>query len=298
MADVFTLNTYIIKSSHKDYTINKNHKLKLLKKIGEGSYGLVFLVENNHVVKIFKNSNKNNTVLNESNYLLPLNNENRELLFYYKYRNSKKDKNYIISLYCIGIIKDIIVDNNVKLDLNSYFIILPYCIPFYENFNIFNISLINEKNGLNFTLNLMKRLIEISLYLKKEYKIINLDFNLNNFMFEKKTKNLENLIMIDFSISKKNTTKKFIIDNDYYIWPKDRDNITLSKLQSYSICINGLELLYGKMEILKNYEFNKLKKIIINLKNKNENIYNLFYTGIILKIELNKLLNLINIIKI
>jgi hypothetical protein len=73
----FTLRTIIINSNNDNYIKNKTKKLNIKKKIGEGSYGLVFLLDNEHVIKIFKNSTLSNTKLNETNYLIPLKNENR-----------------------------------------------------------------------------------------------------------------------------------------------------------------------------------------------------------------------------
>ena len=122
MADqVFVLNTFILRSNDKEYDENKMKKITVKKKIGEGNYGLVFLLDNNHVIKIFKNSTLNNTVLNESSFLLPLKNENRELIFYFKYISNKKENNFIINLYGIGLIKDTLIDNNQTYDINSYF---------------------------------------------------------------------------------------------------------------------------------------------------------------------------------
>jgi len=105
----FILKIYILRSSNDNYIENKYKKIKIIKKIGEGSYGLVFLLSNDHVIKIFKNSTIKNTILNESNCLIPIKNENRELIFYYKYIDEKKENNYIINLYAIGLIKDIII---------------------------------------------------------------------------------------------------------------------------------------------------------------------------------------------
>lgn len=288
----FQLNLLILKSDHKDYQENKNKKIIIYKKIGEGSYGLVFLIQNDHVIKIFKNSNYNKTILNETNYLLPIENENRELIFFFKYMNKTKEKNLIINLYAIGIIKDIIIDNNIKLDKNSYFIILPLCIPFYETFNIWNIPLLNKKNGINFTLNVMKRLVEISLFLENKYNIINLDFKLNNFMFKNNSKNIDNLIMIDFSITKKKTKIPYNIDNKYYIWPES-NNILIEYFPSYSACINGLELLFGYKYINNIRNNHKLDYYLKMIKEKDKKAYNIFLNGLILKMNTENFLNLL-----
>jgi hypothetical protein len=291
----FILKIYILRSSNDNYIENKYKKIKIIKKIGEGSYGLVFLLNNDHVIKIFKNSTIKNSILNESNYLIPIKYENRELIFYYKYIDDKKENNYIINLYAIGLIKDIIIDNTNNIDLNSYFIILPLCKSFYNIYNIYNTPLINKKNGINFTLKIMKRIIQISEFLENKYNIINLDFKLNNFMFTNtnKNNNLDNLIMLDFSIVKTKTKTKYNIDNKYYIWP-DSNNILIEYLPSYSTCINGLELLFGHKSIINIRNDNKLEYYLKIIKEKDKNIYNIFHNGLILKINTENFLKLLN----
>ena len=289
----FILKIYILRSSNDNYIENKYKKIKIIKKIGEGSYGLVFLLNNDHVIKIFKNSTLKNTILNETNYLIPVKNENRELIFYYKYIDEKKENNYIIELYSIGLIQDSIIDNKTKIELNSYFIILPLCRPFYNTFNIHNTPLINKKNGINFTLKVMKRLIQISEFLENKYNIINLDFKLNNFMFKNKSNNLENLVMLDFSITKKKTKIKYNIDNNYYIWPNN-NNISIEYFPPYSTCINGLELLFGYKSIINIKNENKLESYLKIIKEKDKNIYDIFFNGLILKINTENFLKLLN----
>ena len=288
----FIVNSVILRSNNIDYQENKKKKIIIKNKIGEGSYGLVFLIQNDHVIKIFKNSTHDTAILNESNYLLPIKNENRELIFFLKYINNQIEKKYIINLYAIGLTSDIIIDNNIKLDINSYFIILPLCIPFYTTFNILNVPLINKTNGINFTLNVMKKLVEISLFLENKYNLINLDFKLNNFMFNKKTNNLNDLIMIDLSIVKKKSFKKKY-DNEikYYIWPDENPQI-LEHIPSYSICINGLELLFGYDEIKLFPNKNKIIKLLKIIELKNNNVYYIFYNGLILKSNTKKFLEL------
>jgi len=288
----FFLKTYIINSINNDYIENKLKKIHIIKKIGEGSYGIVYLLDNNHVIKIFKNSTSENTKLEETNYLIPIKNENRELLFFLKYSTKKKDYNFIITAYAIGIIKNKIINNEITLDMNSYFIILPLCYSFYDIFKIHNKPLINMKNGINFTLNVMKRLLEISNFFENKYDLINVDFKLNNFMFSEKNNNLNNLIMIDFSIIK-NKRKKYNITNKYYIWPIG--NILLEYIPPYSTCINGLELLFGYNKILCLHDDNNMNSYLEIIYNKNKYAYNIFYNGLILKINTENFLKLFNL---
>jgi hypothetical protein len=289
----FFLKALIINSNHNEYTENKLKKLHIIKKIGEGSYGSVYQLNNNHVIKIFKNSTFENTKLEESNYLIPIKNENRELLFFFKYSTKKKEFNYIINAYAIGIIKNKIIHNDNTFEINSYFIILPLCYSFYDIFKMRNQPLINKTNGITFTLNVMKRLLEISNYFENKYNLINIDFKLNNFMFSDKNYNLNNLIMIDFSIIKsKSKNKKYNIQNKYYIWPIG--NIFLDYIPPYSTCINGLELLFGHTKILNLYDDENMKNYLNIINSKNKNAYNIFYNGLILKINTENILKLFN----
>jgi hypothetical protein len=292
----FSIKTIILKSNHEYYEESKYKKLNIINKLGEGSYGFVFLLDNTHVIKIFKNSNDKNTILIESNYLLPIQNENRELIFYYKYKNQKKEHNYIINLYSIGIIRDKIIDKNKNIELNSYFIILPYCIPFYNIYNILNKPLINNKNGINFTLNVMKRLSEISKFFELKYGYINLDFKLNNFMFSKNSSDLNDLIMIDFSIIKNSINKKiYNINNKYYIWPYG-NNINIDNIIPYSISVNGLELLFGYNKLKDFPNKDKINKFLKIIHSKNIKLYNIFYNCLYLNYNIDNLIKSINTI--
>lgn len=314
----FYLNTLILRSTHPDYRENKNSKIYIIKKIGEGSYGIVFLIKNNSVIKIFKNSTLENTILNESNYLIPTKYENRELIFFLNYIKEKISENkYIINIFAIGLLKDVIINNNIKLNINSYFIILPQYIPFYSIYNIYNTSLIDKRNGLNFTLNVMKKMTEISYFMEKKFNLINLDAKLSNFMFkdnktnniiyDKKhilslkddeiTKMLNNLKMIDFSIIKTKNNKKYNLSNKYYIWPQS-NNILIEYFPSYITCINGLELLFGYDNIIDLPNSDKINYYLSTIKNKNIKIYNIFLSGLILKINTEDFMKLINIIRL
>jgi serine/threonine protein kinase len=280
----FNLNTFILQSNNNHYKEKEYKNLTIKNKIGEGAYGLVFLIDNDHVIKIFKNSTYKNTILSESNYLLPIENENRELIFFYKYIDKKIENNFIINLYAIGVIRDVIMDNSIKLDINSYFIILPLCIPFYEVFNLWNVPLINEKNGINFTLNVMKRLVDISIFLEKKLNVINLDFKLNNFLFSNKSNDLNNLIMIDFSIIKKYSKKEYESNNLYYIWPESK-LIKIENIPSYSISVNALELLFGNKEIISLPNNDKINNFLKVIEKKNKKLHKILYYGLVLKIN-------------
>jgi hypothetical protein len=289
----FYINILTIKSNHSFYIEKKIQKIKIMENIGYGSYGYVFLLENKHVIKIFKNSSVTNTILDETNYLLPLKNENRELIFYFKYKNQKKDINYIIELYSIGFIYDKKISKLYNLEEDPYYIILPYCNSFYNKYNFYNKPLINNSNGILFTIKVMQRLLEISQYLEIKYEYINLDFKLNNFMFKMNSGDLNDLIMIDFSIIKsKVKNKKYDFNKRYYIWPQG-SSILLENIPSYTITINGLELLFGYNDVSDFPNDKKISNFLKIINNKNKNLYNIFYNGLYLKCNTDFLLKLI-----
>ena len=138
----------------------------------------------------------------------------------------------------------------------------------------------------------MKRLIQISQFLENKYNIFNLDFKLNNFMFNCKSNDIDNLIILDFSIIKKKTKTKYNFDKKYYIWPEN-NNILIEYLPPYSTCINGLELLFGYKNII-NVKHNILDKYLKIIKEKDKAAYNIFLNGLILKINTENFLKLFN----
>ena len=181
------LTCYILYSKSNNYLINKYYKLKLLEKIGEGNYGLIYEISKNYVIKIFKNSLITNNINDESESVIPLNNENREISFFISYlKNKTINTNFIIDVKSIGILVDDYTINNLIIKKNSFFMILPSCISIYKLLNLWKTPLINNKDGIEIVLNIMKRLIDIQLFLYNNYNIINLDIKTDNLMIEKK----------------------------------------------------------------------------------------------------------------
>jgi hypothetical protein len=111
-------------------------------------------------------------------------------------------------------------------------------------------------------------------------------------MFNTKNNDLNNLIMLDFSIIKKKTKNKYNFDKKYYIWPEN-NNIQLEYIPSYSTCINGLELLFGHKNII-NIKYNSLDKYLKIIKDKDKSAHNIFLNGLILKINTENFLKLFN----
>lgn len=325
----FSLSLYLLVSKNAfEFPENKSILCKINSSLGEGSYGSVFQLENNYAIKIFKSSIAGNVDLTSiEKDVLPHQSENRELLFYFESLQRNQDLyscsiHHIIQPYAIGII----LNKFNIFEKNTYFVILPLCIPFYKALPIINNPLIqmiqptsimeyfhkshmsipniieNNNFGVLFTLHIMKKLCIASLYLENEYKIYNLDIKIQNIMFlSSHDKNIpfEDLIVIDFGLirHKLNESELFSYENDiekkYFIWPHS-DTAYVSQIPSYSICINGLELLFGKNVVSKLPSHKITKKIINTLQDIDYHLYHIFHEGIEKKTSTKQLLSYID----
>ncbi len=347
---LFSSNVQIILSKNKiEYPEDKIIKLNFENEIGEGSYGIVYKLNKDYAIKIFKNCTLGHIDLSSNEpELLPKNNENRELLFYFELLKKnmdihKKSIHHILQPYAIGILKEDIKYNiqkldevnrlstqivhNVKIKNNTYFVILPLCVPFYKVIPVKNNELIQLKDpnqyfmnmihqnhhldkipfGIYFVLNIMKYLSLASIYLEDTFHIYNLDFKITNIMFLKNSENIvyEDLIVVDFGLIKHNIPKNndtemnsvifdynHQISQKYFIWPYSGTSF-ISQVPSYSICIIGLELLFGKKEVEKLPSYRILRKLIDKMRLVDNSLYNIFYEGVISKIHTKKLLSFI-----
>ena len=266
---------YVLYSIGNNFKINHYYKINIPKKIGEGTYGYVFSINTDLVIKIFKNYSEL-TDINETN-LLPKKNENREVKFFIDLLNSKyKNNHHLININAIGIIK-YINGNNLEL-VNNYCLILPKCNSITNLINLWKMPLINNKDGKEIVLNFMKRLIEIELFLNKNFNITNLDSKLNNYMIQKSTKlTINNILAIDFGLVIKNNNVNYDFKKKYYIWPSGED-INIKYISPYSICMNGLLLFLGEEKVKKNNVKQNLKYLIAD-----KDFYNIFNECLLLK---------------
>lgn len=150
----------------------------------------------------------------------------------------------------------------------------------------------------------MQKMCIASIYLEEEFQIYNLDFKLQNIMFLKSSDPkipFEDLIVIDFSLIKyvskrdqEHLTFDYddLIDQKYFIWPYSGTTL-ISNLPSYSICINGLELLYGKKHVEQLPSYKKIRAITEGLRLIDSTLYHIFQQGMVHKIPTKRLLQFI-----
>ncbi len=318
----------LFSKNNTEYPENKDVKVVVDEELGEGSYGKVFKTTHYHAIKIFKNCTMGRVNLSlHEECLLPTNDENRELLFYFEMMRKNKNilqssYHHVLQPYAIGYTKEDIFYKE-KIEKYTYFVILPLCTPFYKKVPIKNMELLSipKRNilfellhihtdsyshshlydshfGIYFVISVMKMLCKASLYLENEFKIYNLDFKINNMMFltfdsenslsRNQHVDFENLIVIDFGLIKHNPTVSTIFSYDdliqqkYFIWPYSGTTL-LYHIPSYSICINGLELLLGKKELEHLPSYRNMKRLLQKLKNIDYTLYSIFYEGLIQK---------------
>lgn len=285
---------FILQSKTNSYLPQKTYKLHLRKKIGEGSYGVIYEINKNYVLKLFRNSYADVNQPDESSQIIPFKNENREINFFLQYIKSKQSKSdFFIDVKTIGVILINLTIDNHLFKKNSFFMIMPECVSIHKLLNTWKTPLINNKNGIHIVLNIMKRIIDIQLLLYNQHKIYNLDIKLDNFMIESSKKLvIDNIINIDFGLIKSKNQHSYNLHYDYHYWPKG-ENIKLEKIPAYSLCVNGLEILFGKQE---QDIYGKIKSQVedqLSLLKNNHEIYNIFYNGLLLKVNLKQLLKLI-----
>lgn len=275
---------YVLYSNGNSVKTDNYYKLILQKKIGEGTYGHVYLINKDLVVKIFKNysqlSNNNETKL------LPNKTENREVNFFINYLNSNyKNNNQIININAIGIIK-YINDDNFNI-INNYCLILPNCTPITKLISQWKMPLIRNQDGKEIVIKFMKRLIDIELFLNRKFNSTNIDIKLNNYMIEKRyALNIDNILAIDFGLIIKNSNNRYDFKKKYYIWPQG-NNINITYIPAYSICINGLILFLGEYKVKTRLMEENLKQL-----KEDKDFYNIFNESFKLKLDcenLNKL---------
>ena len=160
--------------------------------------------------------------------------------------------------------------------------IMPFCLPVHKLINKYKFNLINEDYKYNFVIQVMLRLVQIQQYIIYKFNYINYDIKFKNFMISNNDLLIKNIVNIDFSLIIKNNNDKYNLNYDYNIWPKV-DNLEINYIIPYSVCINGLIILFGKKFIVNLNNENYLEKIEI-LKTR-PIIYDIFKKGMSLKIN-------------
>ncbi len=266
------LDIFVTDSILENFPKNTQNSIHIKRRLGIGSYGSVFDIGNNMVIKIFFHSCVNKTIFDEKKCIIPYKNENRELVLYLKMIQDSSEehkKHHIIYPLFIGYtLNKFIYDDDMEFKEKTYFVVLPLCIPFYKFYKIRDIPLIDIDLGYKFVIEYAYKLLLASHYIENKYKIINLDLKMSNIMYlklnseERKVFDLNEsfknkfhnlLLTLDFSIIKhhydSNTlfiVEEFIHNNDsYYLWPHNNDQFKIIHIPSYSVAINVIELLLG-----------------------------------------------------
>lgn len=265
----------IIDSNIQEFSPKKIFKLKLLKCVGTGAYGFIFLTNiNRYAVKILTGKPKdiNNEIsdgltdytevdvisriierkeefeINCANYAYGflLNNE--------KTTDNKQIKLIVNKDMCVEeVMSEIVRKDKIKKVVfyeNNYVIIMPMYVTFNDYVKTIGVNFFkNEKVIYKIIDNLVKSVKEM-----RELDLINMDLKIGNSMLDMRNK----MKIIDFGMTKSidNLNNPIFYNLKYYIWPENGK--TYNKTISFMICIFILELLFDS----KIYDLQKNKKEI------------------------------------
>ena len=262
---IFTL----VSNDQETYKVRREKQIKLTEKIGEGSNSFVYKLNNEHVIKIYKNSIAGSTQLIESDSIMPSSNENREIQLFFKIIKYNIDESGIIKPFCMGIINEdfILDDNNIKK--GTYFSILPF-------YNKIDRNILIKYNLCE----LLNEIIESELIIEKYLQVYHLDIKIENLVqYNNK------LMLIDYHLSKSINSGNMAVNTNHFNTDK---NIKLKLIPLYYIFLLIISLLFNSNKIyynnnvLINYLYILSKKMSGNIKC---NMYSIIYNGISLKYD-------------
>jgi serine/threonine protein kinase len=265
----------IKKSSINIFTENELYKIEIIKKIGSGSYGYVFISSfYNLVVKILDGEDKgyytDKSEYDICNHLI----------------ESKDAPELFCKYYAIGHITKSYTFNEPDVKVfpkYSQIILMPYYVSFDKYLGKVNRYVFAKEVYL---CNLALKILESQLYFFN-LGYINLDIKFANIMFDFQDK----IKLIDFGMCKyrKKLDDKIEILDKYYIWPLHK-NVTYDKLIPYMVGILLLEIIFGSkvysikskgssyltsllIEIQKSIQYSKeFKKLLYNIIHLNMNL--------------------------
>ena len=264
MCDVFTL----LSNNNELYKTKEKKHIHIIEKIGEGSHGIVFLIENNHVIKIYKNSIAGLTKLKESTSILPDECENREIQLFFKIIQYNIKHENIIQPYSIGIISNELLHNDIIIKKGTYYSIMPY----YKKL---------EKNSLiKYNLiDMITEIIQSEMNLEKYLNVFHLDIKMENLVIHN-----EKLMLIDYNLTKSITYENMPINTNHFNTDK---NCKLKLIPLYYIFLLIISILFKTKKIyindtlLINYLFILSQKL-------NNDMYTIIYNGLALKYDISE----------
>lgn len=267
---MYNISIFTLLSNHqKTYKVREEKKVQLIQKIGEGSNSFVYKLDNDHVIKIYKNSIAGSTQLIESYSIMPSSNENREIQLFFKIIKYNIDELGIVKPFCMGIINEDIIldDNNIKK--GTYFSIIPF-------YNKIDRNILIKYNLCD----LLNEIIESELIIEKYLQVYHLDIKIENLVqYNNK------LMLIDYHLTKSINNGNIPINTNHFNTDK---NIKLKLIPLYYIFLLIISLLFNSKKIyynnkvLINYLYILSKKMTNELKC---NMYSIIYNGISLKYD-------------
>ena len=250
--------------------------IKLLKLLGAGAHGKIYLTDmDNVVIKIYHTKTENASINMEYTIF-------KKLIEY-------ADKNYppnIVKALGRGVlVTDIEFENNYHLN-GDQFTLVPLYQKFYD---------IQKKRRhlqkTSFIVEFITILLKVAVFLEQQLKIIHLDIKTGNLMYDKD----KELILIDLGLIEniEHGQEIYIPDKKYYIWP--HESCFLVAIPVYSIAICVMEFFYGKLKIWQIQSLNDVQLYVKNISKKSKQLGNILSKMISLKYDPSTVLKYIEI---
>ena len=237
--------------------------IQLKEKIGEGKSGIIYEINNNLVIKIFKNGNR------------------FEYDFYNNFIEILKEDSISkkISLpIAYGNLLNNFEINDEQFNMENKFLILHK----YKRFRFEKIKAFSKVGKI---FKLINDILIIENFFETKLKFVNLDIKLDNIVMDQQN----NIIMIDFGLIKNfSYFDMFYSYNNYFIWPSGKCYLDCVPLFSVFILICSI---FFDANFIKSKNIYQLKNILSE-KFKNRKLNTIFDYMIKLKYNSNDILNL------
>ena len=269
-----------------DSTLKGEKKIKIVKLLGAGAYGRVYLTNlKNIVIKIFLKQTDITSVNMEYRIF-------KKLIEYIESysgesmrdSDSKYPKNLVKALNR-GELKTGFEYGGHEHDMGEYFIMVPLYQKFYQ--------VQNRRQNLRdpkFILDFITVLLKVCIFLEKKLKIVNMDIKTSNIMYDGKE-----LVLIDLGLIQKIDHGKeiFVPDKKYMAWPYDSCFVVTIPVYSIAICV--IEFFFGKLKVWKIQSMDDVNKYLNNISDSSKNIAEILQKMISLKYDPSTVLKYIEV---
>jgi len=253
-------------------------EIKLVKFIGSGSHGKVYLTDiANTVIKIY-NTDVDNSSINMEYTIF-------KKLIEYTVAEKNYPTNFVKALGRGELTEDCEFDGNIHKSKEKFTMV-----PLYQKFYDIQNKL-HSLQQTDYIIDFISILLKVAVFLERQLKIVHLDIKTANLMYDHN----KELILIDLGLIEKiqHGHEIYVPDKQYFIWPYE--SCFLVTIPVYSIAICVMEFFYGKLKIWQIQSIEEVQLIVKDISKKSKNLGNILNKMISLKYDPSTVLKYIEI---